>query len=109
MDGPKISAKGHLTKHSAATSTVLLPLQRITGVGLGKKGLRQPDQPFVVRHDPGHSSDVERRWRALGLTDRDRHLFVVFTVRGDLIRVISARLMTRRERRFYAIHEEKET
>ncbi len=66
------------------------------------------NQPFVVRHDPGHSSGAERRWRALGRTDRGRYLLVAFTMRGDLIRVISARLMTQRERRFYASHEQEE-
>ena len=66
------------------------------------------NRPFVVRHDSIHSSGRERRWRAFGQTDGGRHLFVVFTVRGDLIRVISARLMTRREQRFYATHEQEE-
>jgi uncharacterized DUF497 family protein len=35
-------------------------------------------------------------------------LFVAFTVRGDLVRVISARDMSRRERRDYG-HAEQET
>lgn len=56
--------------------------------------------PLVVREDPAHSHTEERFW-ALGQTDTARRLFVVYTLRGDLIRVISARDMTRRERRAY--------
>ncbi|MBI2155404.1 MAG: BrnT family toxin [Candidatus Rokubacteria bacterium] len=36
-----------------------------------------------------------------GRTSDDRFLTVVFTVRGALVRVISARDMSRRERRVY--------
>jgi uncharacterized protein len=66
------------------------------------------NRPFVVRHDPQHSSAGERRWHAFGQTDRGRRLFIAFTVRAHLVRVISAREMTRRERRFYASHEKSE-
>jgi uncharacterized protein len=65
------------------------------------------NRPFIVRHDAALSRE-ENRWRALGRTDTDRYLFVAFTVRHGLIRVISARLMTRRERRFYAKYEKSE-
>ena len=46
---------------------------------------------------------AELRWRyyALGQTDANRLLFIVFTIREELIRVISARPMSRRERRVY--------
>lgn len=56
--------------------------------------------PLVVGDDPKHSQ-VESRYYALGQTDTGRRLFVVFTVRADRIRVISARDMNRRERRIY--------
>ena len=46
-------------------------------------------------------SDQEPRNYTLGQTDEGRRLFIVFTVRDDLIRVISARNMNRRERRAY--------
>jgi uncharacterized DUF497 family protein len=39
---------------------------------------------------------------ALGCTDGSRELAVVFTVRGKRVRVISARPMSRRERKEYA-------
>ena len=45
---------------------------------------------------------LESRSFALGRTDVARELAVVFTVRGKRIRVISARPMSRRERKEYA-------
>ena len=53
-------------------------------------------EPMVVRADSGHSAR-ERRYQALGQTSRGRLLFVAFTIRRKLIRVISARDMNRRE------------
>jgi uncharacterized protein len=58
------------------------------------------DQPFVTGADIEHSKH-ERRYYALGSTDGGRRLFFVFTIRGELIRVISARDMNRRERRVF--------
>jgi uncharacterized DUF497 family protein len=46
-------------------------------------------------------SKTEKRFCALGKTDRNRRLSIAFTVRNDLIRVISARDMSRKERRIY--------
>ena len=58
------------------------------------------NQPLVVSPDIRHS-DREERFYALGRTDADRYLFVVFTVRGRKLRVISARDMSRKERKIY--------
>jgi hypothetical protein len=58
------------------------------------------NRPLIVAHDVKHSG-TERRYFVLGQTDDDRALFVAFTIRGDLIRVISARDMSRRERKVY--------
>jgi uncharacterized DUF497 family protein len=58
------------------------------------------NQPLVIAKDIGHSSQ-EARYYALGQTDQGRRLFVVFTVRDSSIRVISARDMSRRERRVF--------
>ncbi|MCC6317484.1 MAG: BrnT family toxin [Gemmatimonadaceae bacterium] len=55
---------------------------------------------LLVAHDVRHSQTKER-FHGLGLTAADRGLFVVFTPRGQRIRVISARDMTRRERGHY--------
>lgn len=59
------------------------------------------NRPIVATPDADHSG-LETRFCLLGRSDRGRELFVVFTQRGTLIRVISARDMTRREREVYA-------
>ena len=56
--------------------------------------------PLLILGDLKHSA-TEERWAAFGHTDDRRLLVVVFTKRGNLIRIISARDMNRRERRFY--------
>lgn len=60
--------------------------------------------PFVLRSDPRHSKR-EKRYLALGKTGKDRKLFLAFTIRGTLIRVISVRDMTQREAEEYQRHE----
>lgn len=57
-------------------------------------------EPFLVAEDPKHSA-TEPRLQALGRTLAGRDLFLVFTLRGTLIRVIAARDMNRKERRQY--------
>ena len=58
------------------------------------------NEPLVVSPDREHSAS-EPRYLALGQTDSGRRLFISFTVRRSLIRVISARDMTRKELRAY--------
>ncbi|HEX6642120.1 MAG TPA: BrnT family toxin [Thermoanaerobaculia bacterium] len=56
--------------------------------------------PIAFGFDASHSSTDARSF-ALGQTSRGRWLFVAFTVRGRLVRPISARDMNARERRSY--------
>lgn len=56
--------------------------------------------PLLIAADVKHSEN-EQRFFALGRTDADRWLFIAFTVRDNLIRVISARNMTKSEIRKY--------
>ena len=58
------------------------------------------NRPLLVLDDTRHSVS-EKRWAAFGKTDADRFLVVMFTKRGNLIRIISARDMNKRERKFY--------
>jgi uncharacterized DUF497 family protein len=44
----------------------------------------------------------ESRWVLLGMSDKARLLVVIYTVRGDLIRLISARKPTPKEASRYA-------
>ncbi len=50
--------------------------------------------------DKRHSEE-ENRYYALGKTDMGRLLFIVFTIRGKNIRIISARDMNKREKKRY--------
>jgi uncharacterized DUF497 family protein len=58
------------------------------------------NRPVLVAPAVGHSKK-ESRYAALGKTNGGRRLTIVFAVRGTLVRVISARDMSRRERRIY--------
>ena len=62
------------------------------------------NRPLLVLDDPKHSV-AEKRWAAFGKTEADRFLIVIFATRNNLIRIISARDMNKRERKFY---DEKE-
>ena len=57
-------------------------------------------RPLMTRTDTERSEE-ETRWYALGVTDAGRRLFIVFTVRQKRLRVISARDMSRRERKVF--------
>ena len=46
-------------------------------------------------------SQKENRFISLGITDKKRRLIVTFTVRNKKIRVVSARDMSRKERKLY--------
>lgn len=63
------------------------------------------NQPIVVAPDEAHSHS-EPRFYVLGRTDAARLLFLVFTTRKHLVRVISARDMSRSEKEVYRNHEE---
>ena len=74
-----------------------------------KHGVRQTEaeqaffnQPLLVLEDERHSAD-EPRFHALGRTEAGRRLQITFTLRreGSLVRVISARDMSARERAIY--------
>ncbi len=58
------------------------------------------NEPIVLLPDPQHSQ-METRLALLGRTLADRRLAIVFTVRKNRIRVISARDMSKKERRLY--------
>ena len=56
------------------------------------------NRPLVVGGAPFRN---EPRYFAFGHTDAGRLFTVIFTVRGSLLRVVSVRPMSRRERRGY--------
>jgi uncharacterized DUF497 family protein len=58
------------------------------------------NEPLVVARDLKHSEE-EKRYYVLGVTGKARELFLVFTMRKNHIRVITARDMNRKERKVY--------
>ena len=64
--------------------------------------------PILVSPDSKHSLS-ESRMVLLGRTLADRRLVIVFTVRSNRIRVISARDMSKKERKHYDEALEEDT
>jgi hypothetical protein len=58
------------------------------------------NEPLVVAQDNKHSEE-EQRYYVLGVTDKAREVFLVFTMGKNQIRVITARDMNRKERMVY--------
>lgn len=56
--------------------------------------------PLLLLPDKIHSKS-ESRYRALGKTNSSRYLFIIFTIRNNNIRIISARDMNKKERKKY--------
>jgi len=58
------------------------------------------DPYLLFTEDAQHSNLEERQW-AIGETENGLMLVIVFTMRGENIRLISARKATKRERKRY--------
>lgn len=58
------------------------------------------NRPLKIFEDAKHSL-LEKRFLAYGITNRNRRLIIVFTLRNQKIRVISARDMHKKERGEY--------
>ena len=56
--------------------------------------------PLLLQSDAVHSH-TERRFFVLGQINAGRYLFIAFTLRGDKVRVISARDMSKKEKDVY--------
>jgi len=66
------------------------------------------NEPITIKDDDTHST-IEKRYNALGNTQKGRQLFVVFTLRDNKVRVISARDLSRKERSMYEEIKEDST
>jgi uncharacterized protein len=58
------------------------------------------NHPIILIEDDKHSQK-EKRFMLLGKTDKNKLLTIIFTQRGSQIRIISARPMSKKERKFY--------
>ena len=56
--------------------------------------------PLLLQPDQPHST-TEARYLVLGQTNVGRYLFIAFAIRGEKIRAISARDMSKKERAIY--------
>jgi hypothetical protein len=70
------------------------------GVGFPEAATAFADPHSITIADPDHSA-AEERFVLIGHSDRRRLVVVAHVERGDLIRIISARLASRRERNTY--------
>jgi uncharacterized protein len=70
------------------------------GVSFTEAGTIFGDELAITVSDPDHS-DNEDRYITIGWSDRRRLLIVSHTDRGDRIRIISARELTKAERKEY--------
>ena len=59
------------------------------------------NNPHFLLEDEKHSTETEKRYMLWGETDHKRKLTIIFTIRENKIRVISARDMHIKERRRY--------
>lgn len=59
------------------------------------------DDPFSITLDDTLHSQEEDRFLIIGYSQQQKLLVVVYTYRGNNIRIISARIATRRERKIY--------
>src|SRR2546423_1317371 len=92
-----------MTFHNAEDSSGMRGMRRRIGSNTKCQGEAEQvffNRPLVVGEGE-QRAELTRRYYALGHTDARRLLFIVLTIRDDLIRVISARPMSRRERRVY--------
>ncbi len=64
------------------------------------------NHPLLVTDDHQHSI-IEKRYYSLGHTNKNRLLTVVFTIRKNMVRIISARDMSIKEREVYKNAVEK--
>lgn len=74
--------------------------RRVHGVSFPEAAEVFGDELSSTVADPDHSQG-ENRYLTFGQTNSGRHLVVAYTERGSRIRLISARQMTRRERKAY--------
>jgi len=58
------------------------------------------NRPFAIVEDKKHSEE-EERFCAFGKSDENRLLSIAFTIRNGMIRIITARPMSKNERKVY--------
>ena len=72
-----------------------------------KHSIENREAEEVFLNDPLISEDeihsrTEKRYQCLGITDKNKKLFISFTIRKDKVRIISVRNMDKKEKEKYA-------
>jgi uncharacterized protein len=71
---------------------------------------KEAEQPFLsdftIFFDGKHST-AEKRYQIIGSNNSGQILFIVFTLRNNKVRIISARSANKKERTYYAKEIEK--
>jgi len=86
FDWDPVKAESNLTKHGVDFADAVGVLVDQMAITIAEEG------------------DAEERWVTIGADVMNRILVVVYTWRGEVIRLISARRATRRERKAYEEH-----
>jgi hypothetical protein len=89
-NGTQAKAKSNFDKHGVYFADAVSALE--------------DDRALTIRDS---TSEEEERWVTLGMDALGRLLTVVWTYRGENVRIISARRATPRERRQYEQNKEK--
>ena len=59
------------------------------------------DDPFAVYYDDIYHSENEMRYIVIGYSQLNNLLIVNFTIRNEIIRIISSRRATKKERNYH--------
>ncbi|RKZ50614.1 MAG: BrnT family toxin [Candidatus Parabeggiatoa sp. nov. 3] len=70
------------------------------GISFAESSTALLDPLALVREDP--DAEGENRWVLIGMSNQARLLTVVYTLRNERIRLISARKATKKEAKIYA-------
>lgn len=63
------------------------------------------NQPLIIFDDEVHSTDIEKRYGALGKTNENRRRAIYFTIQNNKVRIISTRDQGKKDREFLAKHD----
>jgi len=82
--------KGHIDKNLIKHAVTSKESEEVFG-----------NEPHYLLEDAKHSTEKEARFMMWGMTNHKRKLTIIFTIRDEKIRVVSARDMHIKERRRY--------
>jgi uncharacterized DUF497 family protein len=97
---PEEGALVEITCRTIHSRYLLRPDPALNEIVLGVLGRAQRLHLVEPGYDPDHSEEEDRDI-LIARSNNDRLLLVIYTLRGEAIRIISARQLTRRETQDY--------